>query len=65
LGVKICGKNSTSAYPRSPPNGLLYETGGLLYEMAVEGYGCTNASIGTVLSIRPMRVSEAWRLTPV
>ena len=31
--------------------------------MDVGGYGCTNASIGTVLSIRPMRVSEAWRLT--
>ena len=23
------------------------------------------ASIGTVLSIKPMRVSEAWRFTPV
>ena len=25
----------------------------------------TNASTGTVLSIRPMRVAEAWRVTPV
>ena len=42
----------------------MYEMGVLLYEMAVEWlwfYGITSASIGTVLSIRPMRVSEEWQ----
>jgi hypothetical protein len=28
-------------------------------------YSLTTAFTGTVLSMSPMRVSEAWRLTPV
>lgn len=28
---------------------------------AISYYTLTNASMGTVLSIRPIRVSEAWR----
>lgn len=37
----------------------------MLSMMALSLYTPTTASTGTVLSISPMRVSEAWRLTPV